>query len=120
MPEKRMHILCGIKHASHHDPRDDELVAVLAIRRDRPPEKPHPSPLTLEAHLTEAPEWLFSAAGAVTHCAVTTGYDIGRGVMQARVTLSCSLDLCDDLSLDYGLDTENLLHAAISEIRKQD
>ena len=118
MSDQKMQIVCGIKHASTLDPHDDELVAVLAIRSEKAAPLAEESGVPAVIQADRLTDWLFSAIGAITQCAVTTGYDINRGKMQARVTLSCALDLSEDLNLDDGLAAENLIHAAISKIGK--
>ncbi len=118
MSDQQMRILCGVKHASTLDPNDDELIAVLAIRSDGTAQ---PGPIVATMPSTEIggrdiTDWLFSAQGSVTQCAVTTGYDVTQGKLQARVTLSCALDLSEELDLSDGQVAEQLLHTAISKI----
>ena len=110
MSEKRVHIHCGVRKAE----TEDDLLAVLTIRRQRDEGPAEINVLAENAH-GDAPDWLFTSLGAVNHCAVSTAFNVENGHLQARVSLCYTLDLADQSDLDYGLDTETLLTTAIAK-----
>ena len=109
MPQDQVHIHCGVKKAE----ADEDLLAVLTIRRQRPGGASSYK-LPTDESPSGTPDWLFTSLGAVNHCAVSTSFDVDKGRLQARVSLCYTLDLADEASLDYGLDTEELLTSAIA------